>query len=70
MSAPQRELDRAATRARVRALRAECQLIDASLPSVGPWHGPANAMYRLRLARVRLRLGAALAAIEAAELAL
>ena len=67
---PDREVKRASVRAQLHGLRAECRVLDAGLPAGAPWRGVAHAAYRVRLLRVRARLAAAAAAIEAAEIAL
>lgn len=67
---PDRELTRASVRAQLHGLRDDCRVLDACLPGGAPWRGVAHAAYQARLLRVRARLAAAVAAIEAAEIAL
>lgn len=70
-----RDLVRHAARSELDVLRDRCRAIAVQLEEAGShpgdaWHGVANAAYRLRLARLRARLGAVIATIDAADLAL
>ncbi len=57
----------AAVRTQVRAAESGCRLLYPLLTTAGEWHGPAAGAFRGRIAGLRERIDAALAAIEAAE---
>jgi hypothetical protein len=66
----QHEAGRGELRARVSELRSECLALHRLLPGDEPWHGPASAAFRLRVASLRARLDAACVALEIAEVEL